>query len=373
MRNMAVAGCLLIAGTLSSFVHAQSVTDQLIPATERAHSFGTVARAAKTEHQFVIRNPFKEPLHLTSIRASCGCTTPIIETEWIKPGETGTVLARFNTGTFTGDRKATLTLTIDRPQFMDLQLNVKGYIRSDIVFNPGELSFGNVPAGDGKQLDVSLDYAGKSDWKINKIAADSKYVSADFTEISRNGGRVKYGITARLSPECPTGPLATQLILYTSDQRLVTVPLQCFANVQADLSASPAALALGEIKPGQPIKQRILLKGNEPFNVLNVKGSNIQIEFEPTTEAKAVQFLNLTFAAPTEAQQGDNLAGLDIATDLSGGKAVRIELSYKLSAGSSSPASSGSSLITTTPVRNDDSYEPTPEPSFDYDAAEYQD
>ncbi|MEZ6078390.1 MAG: DUF1573 domain-containing protein [Pirellulaceae bacterium] len=71
----------------------------------RMHDFGTVARAANTEHRFYVKNNHSSDMHISSIRASCGCTTPIVETEWIKPGETGSILARFNTGTFTGKNR----------------------------------------------------------------------------------------------------------------------------------------------------------------------------------------------------------------------------------------------------------------------------
>ena len=36
------------------------------------------------------------------MRTSCGCTTPIVETEIVPPGGRGSILAKFNTGTHTG-------------------------------------------------------------------------------------------------------------------------------------------------------------------------------------------------------------------------------------------------------------------------------
>ncbi len=89
---------------------------------DASHDFGTVARAAKTEHRFEFQNPYQQPIHVRSVRTSCGCTTPIIETETVPPGGTGIILARFNTGTHTGSKAATVTVTIDRPTFMEVQL-----------------------------------------------------------------------------------------------------------------------------------------------------------------------------------------------------------------------------------------------------------
>ena len=131
------------------------------------YDFGTVARAAKTEHRFFFDNPYSQPIHVRSVRTSCGCTTPIVETENVPPGGRGSILAKFNTGTHTGSRAATLTVTFDKPTFAEIQLHVKGYIRSDVVFQPGEATFGNIMQGDAKTIDVFVDYAGKPTWQIN--------------------------------------------------------------------------------------------------------------------------------------------------------------------------------------------------------------
>ena len=41
----------------------------------RKHDFGTVAVAAKTEFSFPIENLSNRPIHIRTVRASCGCTT----------------------------------------------------------------------------------------------------------------------------------------------------------------------------------------------------------------------------------------------------------------------------------------------------------
>jgi hypothetical protein len=330
MRASALAGVLLslwISTATPSL--AQSLSDQLIPAADRAHDFGTVARAAKTEHRFEIKNPFSKPLHLRSISASCGCTTPIIETEWIQPGETGSVLARFNTGTFTGDRKATLNLTIDSPNHLQLQLNVRGYIRSDIVINPGELNFGTVPVGESKQVEAVIEYAGRNDWKLTGISG-SELVSGTLTETARSTGRVTYKLSAVLAPAAEPGPQATELILHTNDARLKSVPLSCLAQIEASLSVSPNNVSLGEMKPGQAIEKRLLVKGAVPFQILDVRVPNMEVHFEPSEEPKAIQFLNLVLIPEDDARAGDVRAKLAITTDMEGEKEVTVDLSYKI-------------------------------------------
>lgn len=295
---------------------AQDWLSQTIAATDRTHDFGTVARAAKTEHRFTIKNPFDSELRLAGIRASCGCTTPIIETKVIPPGGTGTILARFNTGTFTGQKQATLTVTIDRPRYTELQLVVRGYIRSDVVMNPGEVQFGQVDQGSPHSVDVALDYAGRSDWAVTRIESPSEFVSAQFEEVSRQAGRIKYKINVEISPDAPSGFLQNQLVLHTNDRRLTTVPLSLYANIQNAIQVSPQMLELGTLTIGEPMSKRLVVKAKQPFRVLEVNSETLNVQFEQGDQAKKVHMLNLQLA-PKAGQTGEIESRLEVLTDAS--------------------------------------------------------
>ncbi len=139
-------------------------TDTAFPV--KNHDFGTVAVAAKTEFRFPIHNTTSQTIHIRDVRASCGCTTPIIETAYIAPNQTGSILARFNTGTFRGKRGATLTVVIDQPHYTEVRLRVDGYIRQDMVVHPGAVEFGQINGGDSHEKTVQILYAGRDDWSV---------------------------------------------------------------------------------------------------------------------------------------------------------------------------------------------------------------
>ncbi|MCA9133488.1 MAG: DUF1573 domain-containing protein [Planctomycetales bacterium] len=323
MRPFVLACAAAVAAFFGSgSLHAQDWLRQAIPPENRTHNFGTVARAAKTEHRFYITNVHSSDLHIRSVRASCGCTTPIVETEWIKPGETGSILARFNTGTFTGAKSATLTVSIDKPHFTELQLNVRGYIRSDVVFSPGEINFGEVPVGEPKTIDVTLNYAGRSDWQLLDVESPLEFVDVDFQQVSRSGGQIQYKISASLKESAPAGLLQNQLLLRTNDRNLTTVPLRFSAAVQNAIQVRPEAFALGTVKPGEPLAQRLTIKAQRPFRVLAIRSQQAEIHFAPTPTAKTAHLLNLTIlpTAPRlegEPQPGEVTGEVQIVTDLS--------------------------------------------------------
>lgn len=312
---MVVAGPLAAANTSSLF-------------RDTDHDFGTVARAAKTEHRFEFTNPYSQPLHVRSVRTSCGCTTPMIETETVPPGGTGVILARFNTGTHTGSRSATVTVTFDRPQFTEVQLHVKGYIRRDVVFHPGELSFGNIRDGDASQAAVDIDYAGRNDWQVLEVVSQDAFLSGQVEELGRSAGRVKYRLNARLHPDAPAGLLQTELILKTNDRNLTRIPLRVNANVQAEVAVTPQFVTLGQIRPGDSVKQVVIVRGHQPFIITEVSSPELDIVFEPTPEPKPLHALPLTLSP--KSGSGEVKGKIFVKTNLPGDQVVEVGTVFQM-------------------------------------------
>ncbi|MEE4197482.1 MAG: DUF1573 domain-containing protein [Bacteroidales bacterium] len=68
------------------------------------HDFGKIEYQGDGTCEFTFKNTGNEPLLLTNVRASCGCTTPTWPKEPLKKGEKGTITVKYNTriiGNFT--------------------------------------------------------------------------------------------------------------------------------------------------------------------------------------------------------------------------------------------------------------------------------
>ncbi|MEZ6108256.1 MAG: hypothetical protein R3B96_19680 [Pirellulaceae bacterium] len=92
-------------------------------------------------------------------------------TETVAPGAAGQIKAQFNTRSFLGQRGATVTVVFDRPRYGEAQLRVDGYVRRDVVCNPGELDFGSVRCGVAEEKRIEINYAGRDDWKIESVSS----------------------------------------------------------------------------------------------------------------------------------------------------------------------------------------------------------
>lgn len=76
---------------------ATTLTPKDMDFKEDSHNFGTVAEGPKAEYEFTFRNLGKEPIVLTRVQASCGCTTPSWSKEPIAPGKESVIKASYNT------------------------------------------------------------------------------------------------------------------------------------------------------------------------------------------------------------------------------------------------------------------------------------
>ncbi len=311
--------CLLAAALLIpvASVRAADWSDTAFPV--KSHDFGTVAVAAKTEFTFPVYNNFSSTMHIRTVRASCGCTTPIVESEYIEPNESGSIRARFNTDTFRGKRGATLTVIIDKPFYNEVRLRVDGYIRSDMVFHPGSLEFSKLNQGESVTKSAKVMYAGRSDWEVIDVRSNYPWLVPSLKEASRGNGRVNYEIAVTVREDAPTGFFQDEVLVLTNDRSMPRVPLRVAGTVESGLSISPQAIALGSLKPGQSVTQKMILLGRQPFTIASIEAEGWQIEFSPATEAKKTHILMPKFT-PSADVSGPIKSTILITT--SGGEAV---------------------------------------------------
>ena len=65
--------------------------------TTESHDFGTVSYDGNGEFSFEFKNTGKNPLVLSDVRSSCGCTTPEWPKEPIKKGQKAVIKVKYNT------------------------------------------------------------------------------------------------------------------------------------------------------------------------------------------------------------------------------------------------------------------------------------
>ena len=266
-----------------------------------SHDFGTVAKGSKAIHRFQLKNIYEEDLHILSVRSSCGCTIPRITKRVLKTFETAEIIADFNTRDFHGHKSATLTVIVECVSHAEVQLRVTGFIRTDVVTQPGAIDFGTVDQGNDVEKKLLVTYAGRDDWKILDARTADPWYEVEMTEIARGNGRVAYELLVRMTKDAPIGYVKDQLILVTNDARLREFPVDMQARVRSDITVSPTKLFIGVVRPGQKVTKNLVVRGRTPFKILNVECSDACFKIEPSKEAKSVHLIPVVFTAGDKA------------------------------------------------------------------------
>src|SRR5688572_14893298 len=78
---------------------------------KKTHDFGDIAQGDKVEHTFHFTNTGNEPLIITNVQVSCGCTTPYGYThDPIDPGGKGEITVAFNSAGKMGKQNKPVTI-----------------------------------------------------------------------------------------------------------------------------------------------------------------------------------------------------------------------------------------------------------------------
>lgn len=269
-------------------------TQHIIPTQERSFDFKTVARGARTEHRFVLKNKFTEPLHIASITSSCTCTTVSLldnQNEVQTYGETA-VVALFRTDLFEGPKSATITVVIDKPHQATFHLNVRGEIRSDISISPNSVRFDNIKTGTETSRTVTISYAGpNAGWKIMDFKSPNENITGEVVDVQGRLGSITTKVKITVGSEMPKGEFVERLYLVSNDsESRREIPIIVQGVVGTMVRVTPSTVFLGFLKPGQesPTKTA-MLRGTRPFKITKITCDNpeVEINFTPNPDAPA--------------------------------------------------------------------------------------
>jgi hypothetical protein len=278
------------------------------------HDFGSVPRGSQLYHRFKITNIYAVPLEI-SARVGCNCLTATTSAKILEPLQDGYIDITMDTRKFPGPRTVSIHFTVGPEYISTAILQVTANSRTDVVLNPGQISFGAVARGqksEAKSLDV--EYAGVLDWRATEIVPHKAPLEATFKELYRRPGQVGYRVTVALKADAPAGAFKHELYLKTNDPATPLVPILVEATVQASLAVAPNPLQLGALKMGESITKLVIVRGTgKPFRVTAVEGQGDGVTAELPEGSATVRYLKIK-CQPTKV--GDIRKQLVIKTDL---------------------------------------------------------
>lgn len=300
-----------------------------------SHDFGVVARGANVEHRFKLKNIYVEDVHIASVRSTCGCTNARATQQLLKTYETAEIIAPLDTQKYVGQKDVTVTVVFDKPFPAEVPLRLSSFIRQDVVFEPGAVRFGSVLHGQPARAKVAISYAGRSDWKITAVQANSSHLEATLSETGRAAGKVNYDLWVVLKGTAPPGALKDQLVLATNDRNAQTARILLTVDAMvvsgsASVTAGPSPLLLGALSPGETVRRNLVVRGKDPFRILEIIPPDARWRVQRPDDAKAVHVIPV--ALETGQQAGPVAGKFRIRTDAPGAEVLEVTVDGNVAA-----------------------------------------
>ncbi len=148
------------------------------------HDFGTVVEGDKAEKVFKFKNVGNEPIVISNVKASCGCTTPDWPKNPILPGEENSVKAIYNSKGRPGRFFKTITITSNAEEGMK-RLTIKGNVtKKEEPLKEGilnvdidEINLGKVESDKQISKKITLKNTGKDPLKIVSVKSDCRCIN----------------------------------------------------------------------------------------------------------------------------------------------------------------------------------------------------
>ena len=333
MLNAFVVKCFLVGGLILSTVsvlHAQifesSMKEEdwaraMIDKDQLSINYKSVAKGQDVVFKIRLKNKYAEEIQILNLETSCGCISweenrggrllpsPIV----IPSGKEQVIHLRLDTVRHEGEQKnkraiITFMNVVAGPAIgkATATILVEGYIRKDVVVEPGSVNFGSVDPEKGAEQRLVVSYAGRPDWMLRSATCNSPHLEVDYKERSREIGPVtyvKYEVLVKLKKTAPIGFLRDQLILVTDDANNPEIPIQVEGRIESDIAVSPAEF--GSMTPGVPKKISIIVRSTrvpKPFKIEKFERTRTEdtIKIEKSSESKTFHTFTLTFTPPNE-------------------------------------------------------------------------
>jgi hypothetical protein len=296
-----------------------------------SHDFGTVPKGAKLLHRFELENIYAVQLDITELRPSCNiCSSVSCDKRSLQPHEKTTIDVHMDAANFNGYKRINVFVRVSsqptpdhpRPFAATTELVLTANSRADIVYNPGEVTFGIVPKGEAATKSIDVEYAGALAFGINDLVVpeDAPY-KATFKELYRRPGQVGYQVSFALKADAKARSFRDEVFMKTNDPQSPLVPVLVQGTIQAPVTLSQDLISAVSLKVGDETSRLLIVRGIKPFRILSVAGQDKDVTI--TTSLPSNPATAQTLAIKIKASKAGTFAhDLQITTDLDKAPAI---------------------------------------------------
>lgn len=240
--------------------------------TEPTYDFGERDEKDVVEHAFVLRNAGDEPLTISRVRPSCGCTVATLNTKTLGPGREARVEARFTLKGRRGAQRKSILVESNDPNTPRLHLSLTGNVVMEFGLQPDYVNFSRLTKDSRESQTVKL-VSQHPGVIVKSVECDSKSFTAEIDPLHRDR------IIVRTTPPLEPGTVRGTLLVRPDHPKGGELKAAVLGFVMGEVMVLPEQIVMpGE--GGHTVRTILVRRGTvKEFKVLEV---NV-----PSEEAKA--------------------------------------------------------------------------------------
>lgn len=238
--------------------------------------------------EFTLQNAGDEPLEITNIRPTCGCTVPDVKAITVAPGKSETLKASLELPKHVGEVHKAINITTNDPAHPYFELKITGSLFPFIYPEPAAVSFQKLDASKPAEATVKVQSMDKgAPFAILEAAVvegpkeqPSEFFAVSYEAAADGNG---YDVTVSAIPPLPERFIPSKVVLKTDSARAAKVEIPISAMVVGPIKVSPATIMLPQPRAGlKPITRTILVQPGlvETFQILDVTTEVPGVTFE---------------------------------------------------------------------------------------------
>jgi len=232
-------------------------------------NFGKIFKGVKVKHIYKFENRGKSILTISKVKTSCGCTAAVITDKNVLPGKTEKIEATFNTRSYRGNVRKSITVMSNDPNSPKYKLSLSGEIIEEISAKPQTINFGSIHINEEIDKNVTIKSLTEYNLNITKITSSKPFVNASIAEKNEGG----YNIKVTLKDNLKVGRFSGNISLETDSPRQPKLIVPFLGEVKGDITTYPKRIYYGTVTSGKELTQKLFVM----FNKDDIKISNTKV------------------------------------------------------------------------------------------------
>lgn len=155
IRAALARGALFATLTLASAPAGARAAPSLVFDAETC-DLGNVVQGEQPSCDFAYGNGGAAAVRILAVEPTCGCTTALLSSARLAPGERASLRVVFDSENFTGEIVKEIEVRSDDPERPRLTLRLRARVEPEIEFEPATLDIDRVRAGEVRRYEIAV-------------------------------------------------------------------------------------------------------------------------------------------------------------------------------------------------------------------------